>query len=71
MFILEQKLHDYLQTKNPHNFHLTNRNGMIQSCPHICKSKKLSSNFYFLKKCFFSCLGCPRSNRNYIPYNNI
>jgi len=34
-FILVKRFHNFPQTKNPHNFHLSNQNGMFQSCPHI------------------------------------
>jgi len=45
-------LHTYPQTKTPHNFHLINQNGMIQSFSHIYKSREPISKYYFLKNDF-------------------
>jgi len=48
-----------LQTKTPHNFHLTNQNGMIQSFLHTQKCRKPIKNFVFEKNDFSNLLGFP------------
>jgi len=47
-----------LQTKTPHNFHLINQNGMIQSFP--CIYKSIESTSVFLKEIFEELFLLPR-----------
>jgi len=64
--------HNCPQTKTPHNFHLINKNRMIQSFPCLYKSKKINFKFLFQKKMIFLIfLNCFGKKKNYISYNKF